>query len=202
MFKTNLLRIYSRLSQLLGFARLNMSYLYIGYFYHHTHSTYRHMHEQTTYTPTQSSVYTTHTHTHTHTQTSCFTDQCPITRPLIDLSPVIDFCLFHSDQKEIGTDSISYYSIQKEGISATVKKKENTYCAKMKYDIICERNKGDTVKKNGKDLKKVKSLMRKGKGMTTKYDKVDRGREMRLNKEERFREHNLHFLCQNRFSCS
>ena len=49
---------------------------------------------------------------------------------------------------------------------------------------------------------KVKSLMRKGKGMTTKYDKVDRGREMRLNKAERFHEHNLHFQCQNGFSSS
>lgn len=67
---------------------------------------------------------------------------------------------------------------------------------------FCERNEGDTVKKNGKDMKKVKSLMRKGKGMTTKYDKVNRGREMRLNKGERVREHNLHFLCQNGFSSS
>lgn len=83
-----------------------------------------------------------------------------------------------------------------------MKKKENTYCAKMKYDIFCERNEGDTVKKNGKDMKKVKSLMRKGKGMTTKYDKVNRGRELRLNKGERVREHNLHFLCQNGFSSS
>lgn len=72
----------------------------------------------------------------------------------------------------------------------------------MKYDIFCERNEGDTVKKNGKDMKKVKSLMRKGKGMTTKYDKVNRGREMKLNKGERVREHNLHFLCQNGFSSS
>lgn len=84
-----------------------MSYLYIGYFYHHTHSTYRHMQKQHIHPHNHQSA----PHTHTHTQISCFTDQCPLTRPLIDLSPVIDFCLFHSDQKEIGSDSISYYSI-------------------------------------------------------------------------------------------
>ena len=44
--------------------------------------------------------------------------------------------------------------------------------------------------------------MRKGKGMTMKNDKVDRGREMGLNKEKRFSEHSLHFFCQNGFPSS
>lgn len=41
--------------------------------------------------------------------------------------------------------------------------------------------------------------MRKGKEMTMKHNKVDRGKEMGLNKEKRFSKQNLHFLCQNGF---
>lgn len=48
-----------------------------------------------------------------------------------------------------------------------MKKKEIIYCVKMKYGIFCEgRWREETVKKNGKDLRKVKGLMREGKGMT------------------------------------
>ena len=71
MLKTNLLKIYSRLSQLLGFVRLNTGYLYIGYFYHHTRSTYRHLHQKNTiYTQTHKHQSTPHTHTHTHAHRS------------------------------------------------------------------------------------------------------------------------------------
>lgn len=48
-------------------------------------------------------------------------------------------------------------------------------------------------KKNGNDLKNSKSLMRKGKEMNMKNDKVDRGRDMGLNREKRCREQSLHF---------
>ena len=44
--------------------------------------------------------------------------------------------------------------------------------------------------------------MRKGKEMTMKYDKVDGGREMGLNKEKRFSQHGLHLFRQNVFPSS
>lgn len=53
----------------------------------------------------------------------------------------------------------------------------------MKYGISCEGGWSKEIDKNKKDLKKVKVLMRKGKEMTMKYDKVDRRKEMGLNKE-------------------